>query len=122
MCGDDVVRVDWLLKTRRDGIRSRRARDVAPSTRAHVDARERSARAPVVSARFELDRTDDDDDALRAMRDAARAAIDVAMSHRRVARVAETKRDATVATTADVAAQAACAVSYTHLRAHETGA
>ena len=108
MCGDDVVRVDWLLKTRRDGIRSRRARDVAPSTRAHVDARERSARAPVVSARFELDRTDDDD-ALRAMRDAARAAIDVAMSHRRVARVAETKRDATVATTADVAAQAACA-------------
>ena len=43
------------------------------------------------------------------MRDGARAAIDVAMSHRRIARIAETKRDATVATTADVAAQAACA-------------
>ena len=126
VCGDDVVRVDWLLKTafrdRRDAretSRRRRAR-MSPrasgtrvAARARVassrERRARSARARGVFARFELDRTDDDDDALRAMRDAARAAIDVAMSHRRVARVAETKRDATVATTADVAAQAACA-------------
>lgn len=70
-------------------------------------ARPTRARALTVPAPFELD--DDDDGVVRAMRDAARAAMDVAMSHRRRARVAETKRDATVATTADVAAQAACA-------------
>lgn len=69
-------------------------------------ARPTRARALTVPEPVELD---DDDGVVRAMRDAARAAMDVAMSHRRLARVAETKRDATVATTADVAAQVACA-------------
>ena len=74
--------------------------------RAGGERRARPTRALTVSAPNELD---DDDGVVRAMRDAARAAMDVAMSHRRRARVAETKRDATVATTADVAAQVACA-------------
>ena len=81
--------------------RDRRAR---PRPRADAEARSNGARAanelPTVLREV--------DDAARAL-DAARAAIAVAMRARGRNAVAERKRDSTIATVADVAAQVACA-------------
>ena len=81
--------------------RDRRAR---PRPRADAEARSNGARAanelPTVLREV--------DDAARAL-DAARAAIAVAMLARGRNAVAERKRDSTIATVADVAAQVACA-------------
>jgi 3'-phosphoadenosine 5'-phosphosulfate (PAPS) 3'-phosphatase len=94
-------------------IASRASRGVA---RARVCGRDGSVRAPIGRSGHRVARAANElptvlrevDDAARAL-DAARAAIAVAMRARGRNAVAERKRDSTIATVADVAAQVACA-------------